>query len=68
MADLRHVHETIAEALESLHADLFIPDMRLTLVARRPGNTECELVVTDDDLAEVIKVVRRSQKRTPEER
>ena len=56
IATLEPVYESIVEALHSL-VPLFIPGMRLTLVARLPGNVEASLVVSADDLEEVAKAV-----------
>lgn len=53
----------IADALERLHGKLFVPEMRLTLVARLPGNPEAELIVSDDELVEVMRTVERSMGR-----
>lgn len=49
-------------ALQKLEK-LFQPDCRLTLLMRRPGHPECELLFTKDDLGEVIEAIKRFQER-----
>ena len=46
---------------------LFDPDCKITFIMRKPGDTECELLIgTDYDLNEIIKVVKRSKDRSAE--
>jgi hypothetical protein len=43
---------------------LFVKDIKLTFIARLPGNQEAELVVTDDpELGEVVKAIERARLR-----
>lgn len=61
---VQQAREAIVEALGDLHADWFVPEMRLTFIARMPGNTACEIIVTaDDDLDAIMDVIKRSKKR-----
>lgn len=41
----------------------FKPHCRLTLLMRTPGNDECELLFTRDELPEVIRAIGRFQLR-----
>jgi hypothetical protein len=50
-------------ALLSEMAALFKSDCECTFIMRRPGDPECELVASNDDLNEVILVLQRSKKR-----
>ena len=50
----------IRDTLVELQSVLFDPDVRLTLIARLPGDDEADLVVTSDDLDEVASVIARS--------
>jgi len=42
---------------------LFKPNIRITFIARLPGNDEADVVLSIDDLSEAIKVLERSQHR-----
>lgn len=54
--------ERVNELLTQL-ARLFRSDCECTFVMRRPGDPECELVASNDDLDEVIQVLQRSKQR-----
>lgn len=58
--DLR---ESIANALDQIREDCFKPDMHLTLIARLPSNPECELVVTEDQIDDLIATLERCKAR-----
>lgn len=57
--NLALAHEHIANVLAGLAEDVFKPGMKLTFIARLPGNDEADMVVTDDKLAEVAALVQR---------
>lgn len=47
--------------LRVLSSTIFEPDMRLTFFARKPGDRECSLIVTDElntDIDELLSVIR----------
>ena len=46
-----------SEALEALKESVFSSEMKLTLVVRHPDDDECHMVVTADDLSEVLYVL-----------
>ena len=62
---LAAMHATIADAMEEL-ARGFVPGVRLTFVARLPGDEECELVVTNDLIpGAVATLLRRHAEENP---
>jgi hypothetical protein len=44
---------------------LFKPECRLTFIMRTPGEAEAWIVMTRDDLDEVVKTIQRSMDREP---
>lgn len=44
-------------------AELFKPGMKLTFIARMPGNDEADVLITDDSMGGIEGVVRRSASR-----
>lgn len=48
----------VRSALADLHDRYFTRDMKVTLVARHPTNTECFLVCGDDDLGAVVAMLQ----------
>lgn len=52
------LHGEIADALERL-SRLFVPGMKLTFIARMPGNGEADVLVSEDEMAEIIALVQR---------
>ena len=44
---------------------LFKPGIKVTFLARTPGNPEGDFLLTDDDLSEVKAALERSEKRPP---
>lgn len=57
--------QVIGEHLDEIRREVFKPDtkMKLTFIARDPGNPEADVVVSEDDLAGVAELVARSLKR-----
>jgi hypothetical protein len=53
----------VQDALNEL-GDEFVEGAQLTFIMRMPGNTEAEMVVTNDDLDEVIATLERSKNRS----
>ena len=49
--------QKVEEALDKLKREVFVPEMRLTFVARHPDDEECTFITTDDDLEDVAEVV-----------
>lgn len=56
-------HEQATRHLNQIAA-MLTPDAKLTLVCRFPGYEEREIVVTKDDLGEVMLVLSRAAGRT----
>lgn len=52
------LHVEIASTLECL-SRLFVPGMKLTFIARLPGNDEADVLVSDDDMQGISGVVQR---------
>jgi hypothetical protein len=52
------LHHEICDALEDL-SRLFVPGMKLTFIARFPGNDEADVLVSDDQIPEIIALARR---------
>lgn len=50
--ETNEVARRVGAALADL-ADNFLPHVRLTFVMRDPGNSECHMVITDDNLGEL---------------
>jgi hypothetical protein len=63
MTKLENVRRVVADQLGQWADDLFAPGMKLTFIARHPTNVECEIVISDDDMAAVAAVAERSGKR-----
>jgi predicted RNA-binding protein with PUA domain len=57
--DLAILRRELAHHLSQIHGAYFVPEVRLTLIARLPGNDDADLVVTADDTAEAIKALQR---------
>ncbi len=58
------VHQKACQALDSF-AQYIEPGIKLTLVARMPGDTDCEFVLTEDDLVEVLAPIERRRIEKP---
>lgn len=52
----------IGQYLDSIEREVFKKgsNMKLTFIARDPGNPEADMLVSEDDLAEIIALVHRS--------
>lgn len=59
---LEEAHETVAEALNALRP-IFIAKAELTFIMRIPGNSEGDMIITNDDLSELRELVERSMQR-----
>lgn len=57
--DLASLRRELAHHLNQIHGAYFVPEVRLTLIARLPGNDDADVVVTADDTAEVLKAIQR---------
>jgi len=56
---VQELHSEIAHALGKL-SDLFVTGMKLSFIARLPGNSEADVLVSDDNEAdEMIALIRR---------
>lgn len=64
--ELACFHEQATRHLKQIAATL-TPDAKLTLVCRFPGYEEREIVVTQDDLSEVMSVLSRAAGRVRRE-
>lgn len=66
MTDLGRLKDNIAQDLLDIER-MFRPGVKLTLVARRPGAPDQDIVVTGDDLSEVIETlqIRRNAELDP---
>ena len=60
---LNMLHGRLANILDKHVAPMFSPAVRLTIVARLPGNDGADVMVTNDDFDEVVKAVERSKAR-----
>jgi hypothetical protein len=54
-------HMVCADMLDQLHAKVFTPEMKLTLVARHPDKPDVNLVLTKDDMQDVINLLVEHQ-------
>ena len=58
---LRNLHNHLSDILDEHVCPLFKPGMEFTLIVRRPGNDERDVLITSEsDLNEIIKVIQRS--------
>lgn len=56
---VQRMHAAVSAALEDISA-LFKPGIKLTFIARTPGNPEGDVLIgDDDDPLELIELVRR---------
>jgi hypothetical protein len=62
MTDLARLRDNIAQDLLDMER-MFKPGIKLTLLARRPGHPDQDVIVTADELADVAAMVRRSADR-----
>jgi hypothetical protein len=54
-------HNACEAALNKLLRDVFGPGVELTLLMRDPKNAECYMVITNDDLDDVIATIEKSK-------
>lgn len=60
---VREVHQALDCVLHEVEMEYFKPGIKLTFLARMPGNPEGDMLLTKDDLDEVIKAIERSKTR-----
>lgn len=64
---MRTVNERLTQQLGNVlqrHVEpIFKPGVKLTIIARTPGNEEADVLVTSDDLEAVAALVDRSRAR-----
>lgn len=60
---LRGAHAAVANALGELADNVFTEDCKLSFVMRVPGFPDRFMVISDDDLDEVVKTIERSKHR-----
>jgi hypothetical protein len=53
-----YMYEEVQRSLNRLQ-ELFISEMKLTFIARLPGNHEADVIITVDDLSEIAKLIER---------
>ena len=57
-AKIQHVHFAVNDALIELEK-LFVPGMKLTFIARLPGNDEADCLITNDTTEGIAALVAR---------
>ena len=66
-AKLNNASEMIGAHLDKIRRDVFKPEfrerMKLTFIARDPGNPESDIFVSEDDIEGVIELLQRTVKR-----
>jgi hypothetical protein len=62
MKSAEEIRDLVALALVNISKH-FVPDVKLTFVARLPSNDEADVVVTEDDLREAAKALVRCAER-----
>ena len=58
-----NLHMKLGNELGRLAEKYFGDDIKLTLIARKPGNNDADLAISDDTPSEVSKAVDRWQDR-----
>ncbi len=58
---LEQVHALAATALEQV-SDCFLPGVKGTILIRTPGYPERDFIVTDDELDELIHMIKRRRR------
>lgn len=56
--DLKLVQLRISDHLEKME-NMFRPGVKVTFLARTPGNDEADFVMTNDDLSDAINALER---------
>ncbi len=59
---VKEAHETVSEALNNLRP-VFTDKAELTFIMRVPGNDEGDMIITNDNLSELRKLIKRSVRR-----
>lgn len=59
-AKLETARANVAEHMDSI-LRIFKPGAKITVMVRRPGQPEQDFLMTDDDLAEAVKLIGRRQ-------
>lgn len=54
-------HTACAIALEGLSRLVFTPECKLTLLMRHPDNDDCNMLVTDDSIDDIVSTLRKMQ-------
>jgi len=62
MTKIKAAHMAIENALNTL-AQFFVPEMQLTFIARLPGNDEADILVSNDDFHELVRLIERAENR-----
>lgn len=52
------LHDNIAPLLDAARKH-FVPGVKMTLIVRSPGHDDRDIIISDDELPEVRKVVER---------
>ena len=58
--DRERLRSDIADALIEHVEPMFVPEMKISLFARLPGNDECYVLVTDDVDVELLAGIKRA--------
>lgn len=61
------IHEALSRILARHVVPLFVPGIKLTILARLPGNDEADVMVSDDGIDELMALIQRSALREPKE-
>ena len=61
-AMINRVREEVDRHLDALES-WFLPECKLTFIMRKPGNDDADLVITVDDIDELIAVLERTKTR-----
>lgn len=48
----------VSDSLDRL-SRLFVPGVKLTFIARYPGNVDCDVFISEDTMPEVIELIQR---------
>jgi hypothetical protein len=57
MDKIQRAHAVVSEKLIEIRDECFIPEMKLTLIARHPDLPDGYMVVTDDELGAIADTV-----------
>lgn len=59
MDKTERMQEIVERYLNEIHAACFVPEVRITFIARLPGDDNADCVLTIDDSRELVKLLRR---------